>query len=121
MSKIKEENSLNRYPLVVEAIDFNMYSVVYAVGFEDKTAAKRFREGDVLFFEVHKDISTKDLILKTNTISLSDMRVVFTPCNVTPHFYQGILNKTLHNVEEYESELDAIFTEQDVIGYAILL
>jgi len=111
MSKIKK-----KIPLIAKSISFTQFSIVYDVKID-------IIEEDWFLSPVYcaDDISDKELILKPTIIQKNTTKkVVFTPSNVTPHFYQAIIEKKIQAYEEYKVELENIYKVGDVVGYIII-
>lgn len=98
--------------LIATKINFTQFSIVYTVKLESDLKAV-----GVVFCS--NDIKHKDLILKPTIISPDSMEVIFTPSNVTPHFYQSILDKSIRNVDEYDVEKKSIYAVGDIVGYIL--
>tara|TARA_R110000822_G_scaffold127454_1_gene262965 strand:+ start:16353 stop:16685 length:333 start_codon:yes stop_codon:yes gene_type:complete len=66
------------------------------------------------------DIKGKELILLPTLITKDNLEVSFTCSNVSPTFYQGILNGSLHNIDELKVEIDNIYLIDEIVGYILL-
>lgn len=99
--------------LIATKVKFTKFSIIYDV------ACKEVKDGSFL---VHCpfDISSKDLILKPTVIQKGQMKVVYTPSNVTSEFYEKIFNETISNHEEYYVEKKYIYDVGDVVGIIIV-
>lgn len=102
--------------LVAKSIRFTNFSIIYEVQLQGYS-------GDIsepLPVICRNDIANKDLILKPTIIDKTNNDVIFTPSNVTPHFYQAIHDKTIRGFDEYKVEYDNIYKVGDVVGYVII-
>lgn len=107
-------NTKEKIGLIATKISFNQHSIIYNV-----KLSKEVESGLYGIF-CADSIKNKDLILKP-TIYINDKsEVVFCPSNVTPHFYQSILNGTLANIKEYSVELNQIYKVGEVVGYILI-
>ena len=100
-------------PLKATKIAFNKFTIVYTVEPVTKLSAC---EGIVY---CNPNIKTKELILMPTLINKSNLEVVFTPSNVSPQFYQKILNGSLFDINEYSVELNNIYVVGDIVGYVL--
>lgn len=107
-------NSKKKIGLICKSIKFTSFSIVYNVEFDIKETSIHSNTGVVF---CSNDIQDKDLILKPTMISPESMEVIFTPSNVTPHFYQSIYNGTIKNINEYEIEKRNIYGVGEIVGY----
>lgn len=107
MSKTKK-----KIRLVAEKITFTRFSVIYHI--EDNPKIKEA----VPFCP--DNIKDKDLILKPTLVSRDDLRVVYAFSDVTPHFYQSILDGSIRNLSEYETEKANIYLKGDVVAYILV-
>ena len=98
--------------LIATEIEFTRFSIIYHV-----------KANDTFFEELvvvsPDDIVNKDLILKVTSVSPKSMKVVYTPSNCIPEFYQAIIAGTIHEISEYEIERKYIYDVGDVVGHAI--
>lgn len=101
------------HELIANNIRFTEHAIVYEV---DILGGNNEVKGVIMS---NNDIKEKDLILKTTYFDNNRKEIVFTPVNATPFFYQGLYNKTLYNIDEYISELDAIYDIGDVVGFVL--
>lgn len=101
--------------LVAKKIIFKRFSIIYEVSCEEKL-------GQQGFYPVMcpSDIFEKDLILKPTFISQKEMKVIYTPSNVTPEFYEKIFDKTISNYEEYYIEKEFIYDIGEVVGVIVV-
>jgi len=95
-------------PLKVIDIKFNMWSIIYIV----EPQGNVYENSLVVTAD---DIDKKDLVLKSNI--LKDNKVVFSPVNVTPAYYQKLLNKDSVYIDN-EYQLNYIYQVGDICGYA---
>ncbi len=105
---------MKKIALIADSISFTNFAIIYNV---------RLFEGVLENINpiilCNDDICRKDLIMKPTALSKDNMRVIFTPGNVTPQFYQDLLNKSLKNHQEYQTELKYIYNVGDIVGYVI--
>lgn len=99
--------------LIAHKIEFSKFSIIYHV------------KSDVEITSQHHvsspdDIVNKDLILKSTIVSKDCMKVVYTPSNCTPEFYQAIFDKTIRNVSEYVMERNQIYNLNQIVGYILV-
>jgi capsid portal protein len=99
-------------PLIATEIYFTPQSIVYKV----KTLNNEKVNGVVF---CHKNIKDKDLVLKPTLVDKDNMEVVFTPVNVSPHFYQQIHKKILRHLSEFENEMDRVYKVGETVGFVI--
>lgn len=97
--------------LIATSIRFTNFSIIYDVELKEKIKEV------FSIVTCGQDIADKDLLLKPTIIEKSNMSVIFTPSNVTPHFYQSIYDKSIRNYHEYETERGNIYNVGDVVGY----
>lgn len=95
--------------LIATGIHFNFHTIVYDVEPEHKISGKYIPA-------CANDIDNKDLVMKPTVISEQNNKIVFATNYATPHFYQGLLNKTTTNADEYANELEKIYMVGDVVG-----
>lgn len=93
------------------AVNFTPQSIVYKVEFVTDSSIVGY---GIVFSP--SNIKNKDLILKPTFLD-QEMEVVYAPVNVTPHFYQSILDGTIRNISEYEVEREHIYNVGDIVGY----
>lgn len=103
---------MKKIGLIAESIYFTNFAIIYNVRLSESVL-----ENINPIILCCDDICRKDLIIKPTALSKENMRVVFTPSNVTPQFYQDLLNKSLKNHQEYKTELKYIYNVGDVVGY----
>ena len=103
----------NKIPLICEKIEFNPFSIVYHVKCDSE-----LRGCHPIYCP--EDVSYKDLLLKPTLLSKDNMTVIYTPSNVTPQFYQAILDKTIRNISEYEVQRNHIYNIGDIVGFITL-
>jgi len=99
--------------LIATDIGFTAHSIIYKVEFP-----KGLNGIGVVFCP--NDIKDKDLILKPTFIDKKNMEVIFTPSNVTSHFYQSIIDGTIRNINEYAVEKKNIYDIGDVVGFILI-
>ena len=99
--------------LIATKIEFTNFSIVYTVKFDGDYGG----EGVVF---CSNDIKNKDLILKHTLVDSENMEVIFTPSNVTPHYYQAILSNNIRNSGEYDIDKKGIYSVGDIVGYIIV-
>lgn len=103
-------------PLIATNIHFNFHSIVYDVRLDSNKDI-----GNSIGFSVCSfDIKDKDLILKPTILDKDNMRVVFTPANVIPHFYEAIFKKVIRHLSEYEVEKKNIYNIGEIVGYIMI-
>lgn len=103
--------------LIAKTIKFTLHSIVYGIELPDTFNFTNYFEGLVV---THPSIKNKDLVLKSNFISAESREVCFVPVNVTPQFYQSVLEKSIKNADEYKRELNDIYKIGDVLGYLLI-
>ncbi len=98
--------------LIAKSVEFTYNCIVYKVRVESKE--------DVFGVVINSnDIKHKDLILNPTIVDKDNMEVIFSTDNLTPHFYQSILNGTIRNLDDYLSEKDKIYLPGEVVGFVI--
>jgi len=107
--------SKERIKLIVESIEFTFFSIVYKV----KTEKKIDLQNPTPFY-CNNNIKNKDLLLKPTLIDNNNMEVIFTPNNVTPHYYESIIKKIIKDLDEQVSELNSIYISGEEIGYILV-
>lgn len=107
-------NPKKKIGLKATNIRFTNFSIIYDVKF---AGISSMESGVVL---CNNDIADKDLILKPTFINEKSMEVIFTPSNVTPHFYQSIFEKTIRSIQEYAVEKKQIYDVGDIVGFILL-
>ena len=102
----------NLIPVVAVKVVFTRHAIVYDVEYQQNSidTYQHFQ------FLVAEDIQNKDLVCKSNYIH--NNKVCFIPINVTPQYYQAIKEKIIYNYEELMPDLNDIYVEGDIIGYA---
>ena len=111
-------NPKEKIGLKATSIQFTNFSIVYGVEFVGQH--KTFSEVTGGIAIANNDIANKDLILKPTYVGKGTMNVIFTPGNVTPHFYQSILNGTIRNAPEYEIEKGHIYRIGEIVGFVMV-
>ena len=101
--------------LIVESIEFTFYSIVYRIKPEKKIDLTK-----PIPFYCENNIKHKDLLLKPTLIDSKNMEVIFTPNNVTPHYYEAIIKKIINDLDEQVKELNNIYITGEVIGYVLV-
>ena len=104
---------MEKVALIAVDINFTQHSIVYSIRQNSKIA-----HSGVVFCS--NDIKDKDLILKPTFIDNKNMEVIFTPSNVTSHFYQSIIDGTIRNINEYTIEKKSIYDIGDVVGFILI-
>lgn len=99
--------------LIATEIEFTRFSIIYHVKANDT-----FFEDLVVVSP--DDIVNKDLILKVTSVSPKSMKVVYTPSNCIPEFYQAIFDRTIHDISEYQVERKYIYEVGEVVGHVLL-
>ena len=99
--------------LVAEKIEFTKFSIIYHVKANVDISSPQHVSSPF-------DVINKDLILKPTLVSKDCMKVVYTPSNCVPEFYQAIYDKTIRNVSEYEIERRHIYEVGEIVGYILL-
>lgn len=99
--------------LIAVDINFTQHSIVYSVRFSDNVDHTGIIISD-------NSIKHKDLILKPTYIDKENMEVIFTPSNVTCHFYQALFDRTIKSIHEYSVEKNNIYAVGDVVGHIIV-
>lgn len=110
MSKPKE-----KIAIVVESISFTFFSIVYKVKLQNN---KKLGSPEPFYF--NNNVKDKDLLLKPTLLDENNMEVICTPNNVTPHYYEAIISKTISDYDEYITELNSIYVTGEVIGYVLI-
>lgn len=101
-----------RADLIATGIEFTRLSIVYHV----MSSIKLKRPCEV---SCPDDIYDKDLILKPTLVWENNMKVIYTPNNVWPSFYQAIFERTLNSLSEYGGEIENIYNIGDVVGHVM--
>lgn len=115
MSEVKTKIKLKtKIALIATSIDFTFHSIVYTVKYEKDVSVNLDRA-----VYCPNDISDKELVLKPTLISLDNMKVCFGLHNLTPQFYQQILNKKIKDYQEYEPELKNIYIIGETVGFIL--
>ena len=107
-------NPKKKIGLIAVSVRFTMFSIVYNVKF---SGLLKSLSGIVIS---DNSIADKDLIIKPTYIDAENMEVIFTPSNVTPHFYQAILDKKIKSINEFKVEQNNIYSVGDVVGYILV-
>lgn len=102
--------------LIAENIRFTFHSVIYDVYFAEAILDSSYN----LPIYCGSDIAKKELILKPTLLSENKMEVVYGLYNMTPQFYQQIINKKIRNYEELRVELKNIYVAGETVGYVIV-
>jgi len=105
-------------PIVAKSIEFTKHAIVYQTELVLPEEGQQLQK--ILGFHTTNDIAYKDLIPKTTSYNVVDGRVMFVPSNVTTAFYQALLDKEMHNQDEFEVELAQIYLPGDIVGFAII-
>lgn len=101
--------------LIAESIEFTFYSIIYSV----KTERSIDLSNPTPFY-CNNNIKHKDLLLKPTLIDSKNMEVIFTPNNVTPHYYEAIIKKIINDLDEQVKELNNIYVVGDIVGYILI-
>ena len=104
---------MKKIKLIATGISFTQHSIVYSVKFSDNMNHTGIIISD-------NNIKHKDLILKPTYIDKENMEVIFTPSNVTCHFYQAIIDKTIKGISEYDVEKKNIYGIGDTVGHILI-
>jgi len=110
---MKTNNPSKKIKLIATDINFTQHSIVYSVKFLDNLNHSGVVVSD-------NNIKYKDLILKPTYIDKENMEVIFTPSNVTSHFYQAIIDKTIKGISEYDVEKNNIYAVGDTVGHVLI-
>jgi hypothetical protein len=112
-------------PLIATKLDFTRHCLIYTVK-PKEPIPERFIER-VFPFYCDNSISEKDLIYKGSLLCFKESIsfvyndvVYFKTHNVTPQFYESLVNKIEPDFYEYESELSAIYLVGDIVGYVMV-
>lgn len=117
-------NTKKKISLVAKEIKFTDFGIQYIVDFKDFTIENTY----ILPFDnldisgitfCSPDIKNKDLILQPSLVDKDNNEVFFSVCNVTPHYYQDILDRTIRNFEEYKNDLNKIYQVGEVVAYIL--
>lgn len=103
--------SQKKIGLKAKSISFTFNCIVYEVEVPENCFGPVF---------CSNDIKNKDLTLKPTLIDSNNSEVIFSTDNVTPQFYQSILDKSIRGYDEYKTEKDKIYLPGEIVGYIIL-
>jgi len=103
--------------LIATEIEFTFFSIKYKVKYDD--GRKTFQKDKIGPVSCSEDIGNKDLNLKPTILS-ENMEVIFMSIYMTPHFYQGLLDRTRKDFSELRDELNNIYKVGDVVGYILI-
>lgn len=101
--------------LISTKIEFTKFSIVYHVKLANDQKLK-----SIHYVSANEDIVNKDLILKPVVIHEGHMKVIFTPSNMIPAFYQGILEESIHDIDEHVIERQYIYEVGEVVGSVLI-
>ena len=103
--------------LKAKSITFTHFSIVYSVELDQDIST----ENICSVIMSSSDIKNKDLLLKPTAFTKDDNEVIFTPSNVTPHFYQNLYEGNNDKFNgEYDVEKNNIYKVGDIVGYIIV-